>query len=311
MTDTRDSTSGPATHPVEPQSEPMTPGDEPKTRAKRSPADGDGEATGLVGSVVQALSVLRYIARTREPAGVTAIARALKINPSSCFNILRTLVAEGFLERDDDTKTYILGVAPLDLARSVIDENGAFPYLRPEMQRVADAFSVTTTLWRLTRSERWVLVGLAESLALARIHMTIGQRLPLYCGAMGRVLAAHRALPQSEMLSRFKAVRWYRAPTVEEYLAQVEETAERGWGLDENQFNQFFSSIAAPVIDSAGRVRFCVTQTMFAGQHSPVELRDLGEATLRVADHASRHLYGRTASARPLGAVAAPPDEPR
>ncbi len=286
---------------AEPRHKIVPPGSAPTARTRRSSNDAAGEATGLVGSVVQALSILRYIARTREPAGVTSIARALQINPSSCFNILRTLVAEGFLERDDDTKTYILGIAPLDLARSVIDENGAFPYLRPDMQRVADGFSVTTTLWRLTRSERWVLVGLAESLALARIHMTIGQRLPLYCGAMGRVLAAHRALPQSEMLSRFKAVRWHQAPKVEEYLRQVEETAERGWGLDENQFNQFFSSIAAPVIDGAGRVRFCVTQTMFAGQHSPVELQDLGEATLRVADHASRHLYGRTRSARPLG----------
>ncbi len=88
---------------------------------------------------------------------------------------------------------------------------------------------------------------------------------------------------------------------MEEYLAQVQETAERGWGLDENQFNQFFSSIAAPVIDGHDRIRFCVTQTMFAGQHSPVEIRDLGEATLIVADHASRNLYGRTRSARPLG----------
>ncbi len=273
-----------------------------KAKAARSTGGNrDGEPAGLVASVVQALSVLRYVARTREPAGVTAMARALGINPSSCFNILRTLVAEGFLERDEATKTYTLGVAPLDLARRVIDENGAFTYLRPDMQRLADTFSVTTTLWRMTRSERWVLVGLTESLALARIHMTIGQRLPLYGGAMGRCLAAHKALPRSEALSRFRSVRWHRAPSVEEYLEQIEETAERGWGLDEDQFNQFFSSIAAPVIDCDDRVRFCVTQTMFAGQHTALEIRDLGEATLRVADHASRHLYGRTQSARPLG----------
>lgn len=277
-------------------------------RRGRTPADGksargpDTEGAALVGSVVQALAVLRYIARNREPAGVTAIARAIGVNPSSCFNILRTLVAEGFVERDDETKTYLLGVAPLDLARSVIDENGAFSYLRADMQRLADTFSVTTTLWRMTRSERWVLIGLTESLALARIHMTIGQRLPLYGGAMGRCLAAHRQSPQSELLSRFRQVRWFRQPSVEEYLAQVEETRARGWGLDQNQFNQFFSSIAAPVIDQDERVRFCVTQTMFDGQHSPVEIKDLGEATLRVADHASRNLYGRTRSARPLGA---------
>ena len=261
-----------------------------------------GESSGLVGSVVQALSVLRYVARTREPAGVTAIARAIGINPSSCFNILRTLVAEGYLERDDGAKTYTLGAAPLDLARRVIDENGAFSYLRPEMQRLADTFSVTTTLWRMTRSERWVLVGLVESLQFARIHMTIGQRLPLHVGAMGRCLAAHsRAALRSEVLSWFRSVRWHQPPSVEEYLQQVQDTAARGWGLDENQFNQFTSSIAAPIIDAEDRIRFCVTQTMFAGQHTQHELQDLGEATLRAADHASRHLYGRTVSAKPLG----------
>lgn len=79
--------------------------------AGRTPV-GESETAGLVGSVVQALSVLRHIARTREPQGVTAIARALGLNPSSTFNILRTLVAEGFVERDDATKTYILGAAP-------------------------------------------------------------------------------------------------------------------------------------------------------------------------------------------------------
>ena len=172
----------------------------PRAREGQARPRGEQRNRGPVGSVVHALAILRYIALTREPAGVTAIARAIGINPSSCFNILRTLVAEEFVERDDETKTYMLGVAPLDLARSVIDENGAFSYLRADMQRLADTFSVTTTLWRMTRSERWVLVGLTESLALARIHMTIGQRLPLYGGAMGRCLAAHRRAPQSELL---------------------------------------------------------------------------------------------------------------
>lgn len=268
----------------------------------KAPSDQESDAeaakaTGLVGSVVQALSVMRYVAKEGKPLRITTIARVLGINPSTCFNILKTLVAEGFLERDEETKKYTLGAAPLDLARSVIEENGAFPFLRPDMQKIADAFSVTTTLWRMTRSERWVLIGLTESLALARIHMTIGQRLPLYGGAMGRCLAARSPLLQTELISRFRGVRWHQPPSVEEFLDQVKAAHANGWALDENQFNQFFSSIAAPIIDESDRIRYCVTQTMFAGQHTPVEIRELGEATLRLADHASRRLYGRTGSA--------------
>ena len=145
------------------------------------------------------------------------------------------------------------------------------------------------------------MLGLAVSLALTLIHLTVGLRLPLYVGAMGRVLAAHEVIPQSEMLTWCKAAHLYRRPSVDEFLEQVEQTRQRGWGLDQDQLNQFFSSIAAPIIDSEGRIRFCITHTMFAGQHSDVELKALGDATLKAADQASRYLYGRTRSAKPLG----------
>lgn len=271
----------------------------------KMPVEGKtAKTTGLVGSVVQALAILRFISRHRESARVTTIARELGLNNSTCFNILRTLVAEGFVERDDETKTYSLGVAPLDLARSVLEESGAFPYLRPGMQKIADTFSVTTTLWRRTRSERWVLVGLTESLALARIHLTIGQRLPLYGGAMGRCLAAHSDQTKAELLAHFREVRWHQPPQPEELLKQVALAAQRGWALDDNQFNQFFSSIAAPVVDGDDRVRYCVTQTMFAGQHSAIETEELGRATLRLADTASRHVFGRQRSAANEAAAA-------
>lgn len=59
------------------------------------------------------------------------------------------------------------------------------------------------------------------------------------------------------------------------------------------------------MIDADDRIRFCITQTMFAGQHTPEELVELGEGTLKLADYASRHLDGRTRSAKPLGQAAA------
>lgn len=259
--------------------------------------DGPGRPAGLVGSVVQALAILRYVAAHSEPLRVSTVARELKLNPSTCFNILKTLAAEGFIERDDRTKTYVLGAAPLDLARHVLEDGGVFPYIRAAMQECAEAFSVTTTLWRRTRNDRWVLIGLTESRALARIYMTVGQRLPLYGGAMGRCLAAQEPLSPSEIMNRVRAIRWHRPLGAEEYLNEVEQAQRRGWALDENGFNPFFSSIAAPIIDDSGQVRYCVTQTMFAGQHSPIEIEGLGEATLRIADHASRNIYGRRASA--------------
>lgn len=251
------------------------------------------DSDGLVGSVVQAAAILRYVARTSEPQGVTLIARALNISQSSCFNIIKTLVAEGYLERNPRSKAYTLGVAPLDLARRILDEDGIFRFLAADLQRLADRFSVTTSLWRRTRSDRWVMMGLTENLSLGRIHMSIGQRLPMYGGAMGRCAAAFNKIDRDELLGKLKSVKWYSTPDEKQFLKDAALVRARGWAHDENQFMQFFSSLSSPILDQDDQIRFCITQTMFQGQHRRDEIVAMGEATRAVAENASLHIYGR------------------
>jgi DNA-binding IclR family transcriptional regulator len=52
----------------------------------------DVTAEPVVGSVVKALAILRHLAEGPDRCGVNAIAMAVSLNPSSCFNIVKTLV---------------------------------------------------------------------------------------------------------------------------------------------------------------------------------------------------------------------------
>ena len=62
--------------------------------------------SGPVRSVSQAFAILRLL--SSHPAGLTLseIARDLALSPSSCLNLLRTLVAEGMVERGGAAKLY-------------------------------------------------------------------------------------------------------------------------------------------------------------------------------------------------------------
>ena len=64
--------------------------------------------------VVNAVRILRYLTHTGAPERAADIARHLSINPSTCFNILRTLVAEDVVDFNGRSKTYSAG---LGLAR--------------------------------------------------------------------------------------------------------------------------------------------------------------------------------------------------
>ncbi len=245
-----------------------------------------------MGSIVNAIDVLRYISQSHQPEGVTAISRALSISPSSCFNILKTLTNDGFIEFHPQTKTYALGTEALRLARRVMDENGALSYVRPHLHDIATEFNVTSALWRLTARRRWVLVGFEESGALARIHLSLGQRLPMFGGAVGRCAAAFSGLEAARLKEEFAKVNWRRQPSAADHLAQVAAVAKAGWALDDNQFNHGVATVASPILDSDGRVRYAIACTMFTKQHDSAVLRQIGVASAALADRTSDHIYG-------------------
>src|SRR5690606_26368654 len=58
------------------------------------PQNGDVAPGKVVGAVAGAIKILRYLADSRVPLGVSRIAKDTKLNTSTSFNILRTLAME-------------------------------------------------------------------------------------------------------------------------------------------------------------------------------------------------------------------------
>lgn len=245
-----------------------------------------------VTSVVQAVAVLRHLASIDRGRGVTAIAAAAGISPSSCFNILKTLVAEDLVAFDAETKTYTLGLGVINLGYSATRRNPVINAAEGRMVKLAEEYDGAVGLWRVSSRERLMLVHLAEAEAATRIHLSIGQRLPLAAGAMGRCVAAAQDLAEDELARRFAAVRWAQPPKLDVYRAQIEAARRQGYSIDVDQLLRGLSSVAAAIVDRAGGVRFCLSVTMFSGQHSAETMRRIGRAVRDAADAISMAGYG-------------------
>lgn len=249
----------------------------------------------LVTSVIQAVAVLRHLAGLDRGRGVSAIAAAVGISPSSCFNILKTLVAEDLATFDPGSKSYTLGLGVFDLARSAAQRDGVIRAAELPMAALVDCYDAAVGLWRITGRERLLLIHLAESEAATRIHLSIGQRLPLAAGAMGRCVAAAQALAPDEIARRFAQVRWAQPPSLDSYLAQVRAAARQGYSTDIDQLLPGLSSVAAAIPDAAGTVRFCLSVTMFTGQYKADTIRAIGGHVRENAAAISARCYGEAA----------------
>jgi DNA-binding IclR family transcriptional regulator len=241
-----------------------------------------------VGSVATTIAILRLLASARQPLGVNAIARKLGLRPSTCFNILKTLVSEDFVDFNVDTKAYSLGSGMISIARRALDPEAAFELIRSRAEEFSDELSLTVGLWRVVKRSRIVLVGYEAGAPNMRIHLTIGQRLPLLMGATGRCIAAISRLGEAEIEQEFSKLRWQEPPSLDEYRQQVEHARQHGWGHDEGQFVRGVTTIATPIFDVSGAISYCLTATMFNGQYPPERYDAIARKMLAISGWAAQ-----------------------
>ncbi len=244
-----------------------------------------------VGAVVQALKLLRHLAAQGRPAGVTAIARDTGLNPSTCFNILRTLAAEGIVAFDPAAKSYRLGYGLLELSLGLLGANAA-ELIRPELQRLGEGRDLLLALWQVTAGDRLVLVERVASTQAVRIDMQVGIRLPATAGAVGRAVAAARGLDSAALRQAFARLQWQAAPSFADWQAQVEQARRLGYALDCGQLFRGVDAAAAVIVDREGRPRLGLSGIAIAGLLPRRTLQGIGRELAALAQRLGAALFG-------------------
>ncbi|MGB5905623.1 MAG: IclR family transcriptional regulator [Xanthobacteraceae bacterium] len=255
-----------------------------------------------VNALSRGIAILRYLDAQGEPVGVVQIARDLKINASTCFNLLRTLVHERLAIFDPATKKYSPGLGVLALAHAALKQDGPIRLLHPQIEQIAKTHNVTAMLWQLTSPDRAMVVDLAEASTPLRVQFTVGQRLPSLIGALGRCFAGHLNLSKAEVKVMFKELRWQNAPTFEQYWSDVEEARRTGFAVDIGRYNRNFTTVAAPILTSSGEATMAISAITFSGDLDRPRMLRLAADLKRVTGEASNAL-GYSGS--PTGAKAA------
>lgn len=243
-----------------------------------TPKDGRGAKISpvMVRPVVNAVRILRYLGSSRKPLRATQIAKDLSINTSTCFNILRTLVSEAVLEFDPISKTYAVGLGIVKIAEAVMSDGGRVAAARPYLREFAERFGVTVTLWKRGQGDRITQIAVEHSGRDTRVEVATGRRGPMLMGATGRLLAARLGMSKEEVEVAFRKVRWARPLDFEEYWADAQVAAERGWAVDYGYFATGTINVAALVRDSGGNFAFSLVAILFRGQYDEAEISQLG-----------------------------------
>ncbi|MEO8281219.1 MAG: IclR family transcriptional regulator C-terminal domain-containing protein [Ideonella sp.] len=238
-----------------------------------------------VGATQTTMRLISYAVDRGEPWSTAEAARSLALNPSTCFNVVKTLVSAGYLDMSDDHKRYVIGASMRALAHRLMSRLPDLSPVMPMMQAIADRWKLTVTIWHRRSPTRMELVAVATCNNAVNIQMPIGQKLPLLVGGMGRIMALHGGLTDQQRQAAFDEVQWQRPLSMATLMTQARQARRIGWGLDDGYMHRSVSALGVPVRpgNRAEVVEYVCSATMFRHQYARVAMLSIAEALRPVA----------------------------
>jgi DNA-binding IclR family transcriptional regulator len=237
-------------------------------------------APGTLQGVTLALRLLRQ-AGLHDRLGVREAARLMSVTPTVAQRLLRTLESEGYLERDEDSRTYSLAPLVLELANSYVSRHDFASVSRSFLAALHDYSQETVAFYGLHDGMRICLMELPSPHAL-RMVARPGSVQAVSNGATDKVFRAYSdpALIQ-RMDDQMAAVGGGLTAPGPGELAEVRA---QGWGSSFGARVAGSAALSAPVFSRDG---LCVL-SVFGPE---ARMRALGlEATGELLAATSRQL---------------------
>lgn len=198
-------------------------------------------------SVKRAFQLIDYLSRLTQKSSLTEISRALKLNKTTAFRYLETLVSLGVVDKSG--KEYSLGIRLFELGNSVPIKELVVSRIHPLLADLCNEVNETVNLAQL-QGTHLIYLDKIESRRSLQIRSRIGSRLPLYCTGLGKAILSLLSSAELERLLNDIELQPYTPATITdrwELLRQIREIRERGFAFDREELESGLTCVAVPL----------------------------------------------------------------
>lgn len=207
------------------------------------------------GSLRRAFTILRALAQAKGEGGrVTQIAKATGLKQATAHRLLRTLVAEGLVEQDEQSKVYRLGMELFVLAASAGNPLDLRSICRPALLRLCGSLGDTIFLLARSGFDAICLDRVEGPFPIRTFTGDVGGRIPLGLGQGGLAILAFLPDAEREEVIRFNVARVREYGALDEVFlrAEIARIRELGYCGRVLGVNEGMAGLAVPILDRNG-----------------------------------------------------------
>lgn len=220
-------------------------------------------------SVERCFTILGHLSTPDTFFSLEDLTQKTGLNKTTCFRFLKTMRRLGLVDQDPAAKTYQLGPAMVSLGLRALKGMNLRQAALPVLQQLRDETQETVNLSLLSGSEI-IFLERVMSDYLVNANINIGDRLPVYCASMGKVILAFMSEAHADEIVaklEFKARtdRTLTSPAaLRKELAQIRS---RGYAINNEELERGLRAVAAPVIGFSGEAFAAINVAWATARH--------------------------------------------
>jgi DNA-binding IclR family transcriptional regulator len=234
------------------------------------------------------LRLLEHLVSSREPVGLSDLARAFGTTKTKVYRHVQTLIRHGFVRQDPRTRRYEAGIKLFTLGERLRERFGIVAAAREDMTRLRDETGLAVTVSAVVE-DQVVILELFHGRAIVDFGTRPGTMLDLHASAHGKVALAfgpegllegcvarpRKAWTPHSLVSR---------PALERAVAEVKK---RGWATAANEAIVGVNGLVAPIFDHqgdyAGAIAIAGSVQQVAATPSPAQIAAVKSAASNIS----------------------------
>jgi DNA-binding IclR family transcriptional regulator len=188
------------------------------------------------------------------------IADELDLNMSTAHGIITTLKYHGFIDQDEETKKYRLGLQLLEFGSAVERSLKIRDIAKPYVDEVCSIVEETVHLGTLSKL-KVIYLDKTESKQSIRMVSQIGSGIPAHCTGIGKAMLAY--LDDNTILDLLPdKIERYTPNSITDktdFLKECQRIRKQGYSLDNEECEIGLKCVAAPIFDYTGNAKYGIS----------------------------------------------------
>lgn len=240
-------------------------------------------------TVAKAFGLIETLSLSEAGRGVTDLAAELGLTKANVHRLLKTLVALGYVRKEEGSSRYEPSLKLWELATRVVHRHDLMAVAPPIVRALCRDTGESVQL-AVRDGSSIVYVDKADSAHPVRATTQVGSRVPIHCVSTGKAILASSEGPSSGLKFPLTAYTPQTITSREQLEHELTQVRRQGYAVNRGEWRSDIWGVAAAIVnargETAGAIGVWGPEERFRG----AKLKKIGAAVVAAAGKISKEM---------------------